>query len=151
MTPKSFAAQNVWIKPTSLIVPVPALSINFSFLILFGFRRQSTSSNSSDYRRFFTEEQYRMFAQEEDYRKRSIEEHYRKFVSEEHYRKLASEEQYRRLASLAAGHGRNDKGYLWMPALHWGAESTTIVWCRLFYDNWAADYFIVFGFKITPW
>ena len=58
-----------------------------------------------------------MFAQEEDYRKRSIEEHYRKFMSEEHYRKLASEEQYRRLASLAAG-GRNDKGYLWMPALH---------------------------------
>ena len=83
------------------------------------YRRQSTGSNSSsDYRRFFTEEQYRMFAQEEDYRKRSIEEHYRKFVSEEHYRKLASEEQYRRLASLAAGHGRNDKGYLWMPALH---------------------------------
>ena len=49
-----------------------------------------------------------MFAQEEDYRKRSLEEHYRKLASEE----------YRRLASLAAGHGRNDKGYLWMPALH---------------------------------
>ena len=88
------------------------------FLKLTFYRRQSTGSNSSsDYRRFFTEEQYRMFAQEEDYRKRSIEEQYRKFMSEEHYRKLASEEQYRRLASLATA-SRNDKGYLWMPALH---------------------------------
>jgi hypothetical protein len=46
-----------------------------------------------------------------------ILEQYRKFMSEEHYRKLASEEQYRRLASLASA-SRNDKGYLWMPALH---------------------------------
>ena len=80
-------------------------------------RRQSSGGDHSNYRRFFTEEQYRMFAQEEDYRKRSIEEQYRKFMSEEHYRKLASEEQYRRLASLASA-SRNDKGYLWMPALH---------------------------------
>jgi len=89
------------------------------------YRRQNSGgeSSNSNYRRF--EEQYRMLAQEEEYRKRSIEEQYRKFATdeqyrkfatEEHYRKLASEEQYRRLASLAAS--KNDRGGLWMPALH---------------------------------
>ena len=91
------------------------------------YRRQNSGGESSNpnYRRIFSEEQYRMLAQEEEYRKRSIEEQYRKFATdeqyrkfatEEHYRKLASEEQYRRLASLAAS--KNDRGGLWMPALH---------------------------------
>ena len=91
--------------------------VGFAIIMILFQRRQSSGGDHSNYRRFFTEEQYRMFAQEEDYRKRSIEEQYRKFMSEEHYRKLASEEQYRRLASLASA-SRNDKGYLWMPALH---------------------------------